>query len=134
MALMSPPGTDAYREPRNQPRPWSHASADAQHKEAVMQWITVGTPPFRIEQYEQVLAQLGEEPAGLQARYVGTDGDGKLRIVGVCESKGHADRFYADRLGPVLLKALGSESLDAAEVIGIDVAHSYVRDSVMALG
>ena len=95
-----------------------------------MQWITVGTPPFRIEQYEQVLAQLGEEPAGLQARYVGIDGDGKLRIVGVWESKGHADRFYADRLGPVLLKALGSESLDAAEVIGIDVAHSYVRELV----
>jgi hypothetical protein len=95
-----------------------------------MQWITVGTPPFRIEQYDTVLAQLGEEPAGLQARYVGTDDDGKLRLVGVWESKEHADRFYAERLGPVLAKALGSESVDKPEVIGIDVADSYVREPV----
>ena len=95
-----------------------------------MQWITVGTPPYSIEQYEKVLAQLGEEPAGLQARYVGTDGDGKLRIVGVWESKEHADRFYADRLGPVLAQALGSESVGRSDPIGIDVAHSYVRELV----
>ena len=95
-----------------------------------MQWITVGTPPFRVDQYDQVLAQLGEEPAGLQARYVGTDDDGKLRIVGVWESKEHADRFYAKRLGPVLAKALGSEPVGNPDVIVIDVAHSYVREPV----
>ena len=95
-----------------------------------MQWITVGTPAFRVDQYDQVLAKLGEEPAGLQARYVGTDGDGNLRIVGVWESKEHADRFYADRLGPVLAKALGSESVASPEPIGINVAHSYVRELV----
>ena len=95
-----------------------------------MEWITVGIAPFRIDQYDKVLAQLGEEPAGLQARYVGTDCDGKLRIVGVWESKEHADRFYADRLGPVLAKALGSESVGSPEAIGIDVAHSYVREPV----
>ncbi|HLM20946.1 MAG TPA: hypothetical protein VK390_05395 [Propionibacteriaceae bacterium] len=95
-----------------------------------MQWITVGTPPFRVEQYDKVLAELGDEPAGLQARYVGTDGDGKLRIVGVWESKEHADRFYVERLGPVLRRALGSESVDTAEAIGIGVAHSYVRELV----
>ena len=96
-----------------------------------MQWMTVGTPPFRIEQYDKVLAQLGEEPAGLQARYVGTDDDGELRIVGVWESKEHADRFLAERLGPVLAKALGSEPVGRQEVIGIDVAHSYVREPVV---
>ena len=95
-----------------------------------MQWITVGTPPYGIEQYDQVLAQLEEEPTGLQARYVGTDDDGKLRIVGVWESKEHADRFFAERLGPLLAKALGSEPVGRPEVIGIDVAHSYVREPV----
>ena len=95
-----------------------------------MQWITVGTPPYSIEQFEKVLAQLGEEPAGLQARYVGTDGDARLRIVGVWESKDHADRFYADRLGPVLAQALGSESVGRSDPIGIDVAYSYVRELV----
>ena len=95
-----------------------------------MQWITVGTPPYGIEQYDQVLAQLEDEPTGLQARYVGTDDDGKLRIVGVWESKEHADRFFVERLGPLLAKALGSEPVGRPEVIGIDVAHSYVREPV----
>ena len=95
-----------------------------------MQWVTVGTPPFGIEQYEKVLAQLGEEPAGLQARYIGTDDDDKLRIVGVWESKEHADRFFAERLGPVLAEALGPESAARQAPIGINVAHSYVRELV----
>ena len=63
-------------------------------------------------------------------RYVGTGDDGKLRIVGVWESKEHADRFFAERLGPVLAEALGSESVGKPEVIGIDVAHSYVREPI----
>jgi hypothetical protein len=63
-------------------------------------------------------------------RYVGTDDDGKLRIVGVWESKEHADRFLAETLGPLLAKALGSEPVGRPEVIGIDVVHSYVREPV----
>jgi hypothetical protein len=44
-----------------------------------MQWITVATPPFGwIEQFDKVRAQLGERPAGLQARYVGS-GSGSSR-------------------------------------------------------
>ena len=66
-----------------------------------MQWITVATPPFgSIEQFDKVHTQLGEEPAGLQARYVGTADDGKLRVVALWESKEHADRFFAETLGP----------------------------------
>jgi hypothetical protein len=95
-----------------------------------MQWITVGTPPFKIEQYEQVKSRLDEEPAGLQARYVGTDEDGRARIIAFWESKEHADRFFAEGLGPVLAKALGSEQVGRPEVIGIDVADSYVREPV----
>ena len=95
-----------------------------------MQWITVATAPFRIEQYDKVLAQLGEEPAGLKERYVGTDNDGKLRIVGVWESKEHADRFFADRLGPAFAKVLGPEPAGRPEIVGIAVARSYTRQPV----
>jgi hypothetical protein len=102
----------------------------AQHKEEAMQWITVGAPPFRIEQYDQVFAQLDEQPAGLQTRYVGTDDDGKVRIVAVWESKEQADRFFAEMRGPLLVQALGSEAVDSPDVIGIEVAHSYVREPV----
>jgi hypothetical protein len=96
-----------------------------------MQWITVATPPFgSIEQFDKVLAQREEEPAGLQARYVGAADDGKLRIVVLWESKERADRFFAERLGPLLAKALGPEPVGRPEVIGIEVARSYVGEPV----
>ena len=95
-----------------------------------MQWIAVVTPPFgSIEQFDAVLAQLGEEPDGLEARYVGT-ASGTLRVVTLWESKAHADRFFAERLGPALAKVLGPEPAGAPEVIGIDVVRSYVREPV----
>lgn len=100
-------------------------------KEDKMQWITVAIPPFgSIEQFDKVHTELGEAPAGLQARYVGTANDGKLRLIALWESKEHADRFFAERLGPVLAKALGPEPVGRPEVTGIDVERSYVREPV----
>jgi hypothetical protein len=95
-----------------------------------MQWITVATPSFGIERFDNVRAELGEEPDGLEARYVGTADDGKLRVVALWESEAHAERFFADMLGPALAKALGPEPVGASEIIGIDVARSYVREPV----
>jgi len=90
-----------------------------------MQWITVAIPPFgSIEQFDKVRAELGEAPPRLEARYVGTADDGRLRFVTLWESKEHADRFFAETLGPVLAKALGPEPVGRPEVIGIDVARS----------
>jgi hypothetical protein len=96
-----------------------------------MQWITVATPPFgSIDQFDTVRAQVGQEPDGLEARYVGTADDGKLRVITLWESKAHADRFFADTLGPALAKVLGPEPVGAPEAVGIDVARSYVRHPV----
>jgi hypothetical protein len=95
-----------------------------------MQCITVATPPFQaIEQFDAVRAQQGSEPDGLEARYVGMT-NGELRIVSVWESKAHADRFFAETLGPVLAKILGPEPAGPADVLEIDVARSYVREPV----
>jgi hypothetical protein len=58
-----------------------------------MQWIAVATPPFTsIESFDQVMNQLGDEPDGLQARYVGSSDDG-LRVVTLWESKAHARSY-----------------------------------------
>lgn len=92
-----------------------------------MQWIAVATPPFTsIDQFDRVMENLGPEPDGLQARYVGPCDDG-LRVVTLWESKDHADRFFTDRLGPALAKALGPEPAGAPTVLGIDVARAYTR-------
>lgn len=95
-----------------------------------MQWITVATPPMEsIEQFDAVSAHLGEPPDGLEQRYVGTC-DGRLRIVSLWQTKAHADRFFDERLGAVLAVALGPEPVGAAEVAGIDVQRSFVREPV----
>jgi len=95
-----------------------------------MQWIAVATPPFNsIEQFDAVMAQVGGEPDGLQARYVGT-ADGRLRVVTVWESKAQADRFFTDTLGPALARTLGPEPVGAPEVVGIEVVRAYVREPV----
>jgi hypothetical protein len=95
-----------------------------------MEWIAVATPPYKsIEQFDAVIAQLGEEPEGLEARYAGTTDDG-IRVVTLWESRVHADRFFTEQLGPALAKVLGPEPAGAPEIVGINVVRSYVRAPV----
>ena len=97
-----------------------------------MQWITIATPPFpSIEQFDKVTKSVDEaSPEGMEGRYVGTTDDGKLRVVTLWTTKEHADHFFAHTLGPALAKALGPEPVGRPDVYGIDVARSYVRESV----
>ena len=96
-----------------------------------MQWITVATPPFdSIEQFDKVQSQVSGDPEGLEARYVGTAEDGKLRVITLWQSKAHADRFFNETLGPVLAKVLGPEPVGAPKRLGIEVARSYSRQPV----
>lgn len=95
-----------------------------------MQWISIVTPPFgSVEQFDQVMQQVGAEPEGLQERYVGNTADG-LRVVAVWDSKQHADRFFADQLGPALAKVLGPEPAGRPDVLGVEVARAYSRQPV----
>lgn len=96
-----------------------------------MTWITVATPPFpTIEQFDKLAGDQRTPPDGVEARYVGTADDGQLRFITLWESKEHADRFFTRTLGPALAKALGPEPTGAPQVVGIDVARSYVRQPV----
>ncbi len=93
-----------------------------------MAWITVATPSFAsIEQLDAVLAQLDGAPDGEEEHYIGTANDGTLRVVALWQSKAHAERFFAEKLGPAVAKALGPEPVGASEILGIDVQRSYVR-------
>ena len=94
-------------------------------------WITVATPPFdSIETFDEVRAQIGTEPAGLEARYVGRADDGKLRSITVWRSKEDADRFFTETLRPALAKVLGSDPVGPADRIDIEVQRTYVREPV----
>jgi hypothetical protein len=96
-----------------------------------MKWITVATPSFAsLDEADAVIAQIDRAPDGMEARYVGTAGDGTLRVVSLWESKEQAERFIADKLGPAVTRALGPEPDGTSELVGIDVARSYVRQPV----
>ena len=96
-----------------------------------MQWITIATPSFAsLDQVDAVVAQLDGPPEGMEARYIGSTADGGLRVVSLWASKEHADRFLTEKLGPAVAKALGPEPNGVSEVIGIEVARSYVNQSV----
>jgi hypothetical protein len=96
-----------------------------------MQLITVATTPFTsIDQIDAVLAQLPPAPEGMEARYVGKTGDGELRVISLWESQAHADRFFAEKLGPVLAKALAPEPVGVSAVSGIEVVRAYERQPV----
>lgn len=95
-----------------------------------MTWIAVATPPFTsIETFDAVHDRFGEEPAGLEARYVGKVG-GELRVVMVWASKAHADHFFVNTLGPALAATLGPEPAGAPTVIGFEAERSYHRQLV----
>lgn len=96
-----------------------------------MQWITVATPSFAsIEQVDEVLTHLDDAPDGMEARYIGTASDGTLRVVSLWQSKAHAERFLAEKLGPALAKALGPEPVGVSDIVGIDVQRRYVAQPV----
>jgi heme-degrading monooxygenase HmoA len=95
-----------------------------------MQYIAVATPAFSsIEQFDRLTDELGGEPEGLQARYVGSAGD-QLCVVSLWESQEDADRFFADRLGPALAKILGPDPAGTPDVRGMEVVRSYTRQPV----
>jgi hypothetical protein len=72
---------------------WTHilsvppaADRAAEIRRLVMQWITVATPSFAsVEQVDAVIAQLDGPPEGMEARYIGTTGDGRASVaIAVC--------------------------------------------------
>lgn len=96
-----------------------------------MKWITVATTPFTsIDEIDAVVAQLPPAPEGLEARYIGTTDDGEYRVVSLWESRTHAERFFSDKLGPVLAKVLAPEPMGVSVLTGIEVARAYERQPV----
>ena len=112
------PSVPAAADPRPHDKEDSHAVDHHRHPAV-----------HALEQFDAVMAEVGDEPEGLEARYVGTT-DGELRVVSLWESKAHADRFFAETLGPALAKALGPEPAGAPRYYGIEVARSYARQPV----
>lgn len=95
-----------------------------------MQWITVAKPPVNdIAFFDQVVAATGQ-PEGMLFRYAGPGTDGWLRVVVGWQTREHAERFFAEHLGPALARILGPEPAGPSEMLGVTVERAYVPQPV----
>ena len=94
-------------------------------------YLVIATPtPQTMELIDAVLAEVGGPPEGMAERFVGTADDGSFRIVTLWDSKQHAERFFADELGPALARVLGPEVTGASWQLGLDIVRHHTRQPV----
>lgn len=93
-----------------------------------MTYVTVvdDSPAGSIENLDKLMSDILAEPDGLAARYAGMV-DGKLCLVGIWDSREHAEAFMTTRLGPGLRQLLGTAPAAPPRALGIEVEHCYVR-------
>ena len=93
-----------------------------------MTYITVvdDSPAGTVENLDKLMTDILPEPDGLVARYAGMV-DGTLCIVGIWDSREHAETFMRRDLGPGLRRLLGTARTTPPRSVGFEVEHSSVR-------
>ena len=90
-----------------------------------MSIMSFATPPFTDKEgVDRVVAALGGQPEGLQARFV-ISYEGGIRVVAVWESLEHFQRFGKEKLGPALAQVMG-EPTGTPKFESYDVLSSYI--------
>lgn len=93
-----------------------------------MSYVTIveDSPAGTVENLDRLMSEILPDPDGLVARYAGTV-DGKLCVVGVWDSREHAETFMQRDLGPGLRQLLGAEPSASPRSVGVEVEHSWSR-------
>lgn len=93
-----------------------------------MSYVTIveDSPAGTLENLDRLMSEILPDPDGLVARYAGTV-DGKLCVVGVWDSREHAETFMRRDLGPGLRQLLGAAPTTAPRSVGVEVEHSWSR-------
>lgn len=93
-----------------------------------MSYVTIveDSPAGTVENLDRLMSEILPDPDGLVARYAGTV-DGRLCVVGVWDSREHAETFMRRDLGPGLRQLLGAEPATAPRSVGLEVEHSWAR-------
>lgn len=93
-----------------------------------MSYVTIveDSPAGTVENLDRLMSEILPDPDGLVARYAGTV-DGKLCVVGVWDSREHAETFMQRDLGPGLRQLLGAAPSASPRSVGVEVEHSWSR-------
>jgi hypothetical protein len=85
-----------------------------------MPYAVIVDSPATIEFHRQVNRRLGMDHPGFIASFAG-EHDGGLRVISVWESKTDADRFFAERLGPLVAEMVGPDRAVRPQVTELEV-------------
>jgi hypothetical protein len=85
-----------------------------------MKYAVIVDSPATIDFHRHVNARLGFDHPGFVASFAGETGTG-LRVISVWESKGDADRFFAEQLGPLVAEMVGPDRAGSAEITELEV-------------
>jgi hypothetical protein len=108
--------------------------AASQHEEdGVVAYAIIVDSPATLEQHRALITRLGDDPSGAIARFAG-EIEGGLRVISVWESKADSDRFFAERLGPMLAQMLGPARVQHPQVSELDVQEWWVASHGVTAG
>jgi hypothetical protein len=100
--------------------------AGSRHEEDdVVAYAIIIDSPATLEFHRALVARLGDDHPGAIARFAG-EIEGGLRVISVWESKADSDRFFAERLGPMLAQMLGPDRAHRPQVSELDVQEWWV--------
>ena len=98
-----------------------------------MAYLIIIDSPATLEFHRALAARLGDDHPGAIARFAG-ETEGGLRVISVWESKADSDRFFAERLGPMLAQMLGPDRVHRPQVSELDVQEWWVASPRVAAG
>lgn len=85
-----------------------------------MPYAVIVDSPATIDFHREIVARTGDDQPGFIARFAGETPSG-LRVISVWESKADADRFFSEKMGPLLGEMLGPDRTVTPQVSELDV-------------
>jgi hypothetical protein len=107
--------------------------AGSRQEEDAVAYAIIVDSPATLEFHRALVARLGDDHPGAIARFVGETAGG-LRVISVWESKADSDRFFAERLGPVVAQMLGPDRAHRPQVSELDVQEWWVAPQRVTAG
>jgi heme-degrading monooxygenase HmoA len=90
-----------------------------------MAYAVILDSPANLDFHRMVNSRLGDEHPGFLARFAGETPDG-LRVISVWESKADADRFFAERLAPLVREVTGATTAGPPQISELDVEEYWM--------
>jgi hypothetical protein len=108
-------------------------AASRHEEDDIVAYAIIVDSPATLEFHRALVARLGDDHPGAIARFAG-ETEGGLRVISVWASKADSDRFFAERLGPMLAQMPGPDRAQPPQIIELDVQDYWVAPQRVTAG